>query len=67
MLTFEDGSAVTSPADWTRRREELLKKWHGLLGPWPPLLEAPSAQEQFKDTVEGFSRRRLVLEAQALT
>ncbi len=62
VLRFEDGREVKTPADWTARREELLKKWHGLLGPWPPLLEAPSAQEQFKDEVEGFSRRRLVLE-----
>jgi hypothetical protein len=62
VLRFEDGREVKTPEDWTRRRAELLEKWHGLLGPWPPLLDQPLGQEQWKDSVEGFTRLRLELE-----
>ena len=62
VLQFEDGRAVRTAAGWDERRQELLRKWHGLLGPWPPPLEKPYAQEQWRDTVEGFARRRIELE-----
>lgn len=62
VLRFEDGRDVKTAADWQERRKELRKKWHDLLGPWPPLLEKPVAQEQWKETVEGFTRRRIELE-----
>jgi hypothetical protein len=38
-LMFDDGRKVSSPADWKRRREEILQTWHKLLGPWPPVIE----------------------------
>jgi hypothetical protein len=62
VLKFEDGRDVKTPADWQDRRKEILKKWQDLLGPWPPLLEKPHAQEQWKETVENFTRRRIELE-----
>jgi hypothetical protein len=62
VLAFADGRPVRTAEDWSERRKELLKKWHDLLGPWPPLLEKPRAQEQWKETVEGFTRRRVELE-----
>src|SRR5206468_5792739 len=62
VLQFEDGRAVRTAAGWQERRRELLRKWHNLLGPWPPLLEKPYAQEQWRDTAEGFVRRRIELE-----
>ena len=62
VLQFEDGRTVRTAAGWDERRQELLRKWHGLLGPWPPPLERPYAQEQWRDTVEGFARRRIELE-----
>jgi hypothetical protein len=40
-LEFRDGRTVRTPADWDARRREILKDWHDLLGPWPPLLEKP--------------------------
>jgi dienelactone hydrolase len=52
VLRFEDGREVKSAADWAERRKELLRKWHDLLGPWPPLLEKPAAQEQWRETVQ---------------
>src|SRR3954451_25459178 len=40
-LRFYDGTPVKSPADWPRRREEILAKWHGLMGPWPKVIDRP--------------------------
>ena len=40
-LKFEDGTSVKTAADWVRRRGEILKQWHDLMGPWPPILQAP--------------------------
>ena len=37
-LEFADGSIAKTPADWTRRRAEILKTWQERLGPWPPLV-----------------------------
>ena len=62
VLKYDAGQEVKTPDDWQARRVEILKKWNDLLGPWPPLLEKPLAQEQFKETVEGFTRRRIELE-----
>ncbi len=62
VLKYDAGQEVKTPDDWQARRVEILKKWNDLLGPWPPLLEKPLAQEQFKESVEGFTRRRIELE-----
>src|SRR5690348_5495816 len=40
-LLFDDGTRVKDAADWPRRREEILHKWHTLMGRWPALLERP--------------------------
>ena len=63
VLTFEDGRPVRTPAAWAERRKELLQKWTGLLGEWPPLLEKPNVQVQWKETdPEGFTRSRVEIE-----
>src|SRR5258708_28645154 len=59
LLKFDDGREVRSADDWKARRAEILKRWNDLLGPWPPLLEKPVVQEQFKEEVEGFTRSRV--------
>ncbi|MCB1237878.1 MAG: prolyl oligopeptidase family serine peptidase [Verrucomicrobiae bacterium] len=43
-LTFEDGSEVKNPADWTRRREEIRSRWTRRLGEWPPVIERPEVE-----------------------
>ncbi len=66
-LKFEDGSQVRTAADWARRREEILKQWHGLMGPWPPILQTPKVE--FLPVVQQASRppmrNRLALETNA--
>lgn len=63
LLSFDDGRPVKTPADWAERRKEILKKWTGLLGEWPPLLEKPGVQVQWKETApEGFTRSRVEID-----
>jgi len=62
LLKFDDGRDVKTADDWKAHRAEILKRWNDLLGPWPPLLEKPVVQEQFKEEVEGFTRIRLEME-----
>ena len=53
-LLFDDGSPVKTPADWRKRRDEILKYWHGAMGAWPPLLEKPKLEivkTERRDTV----------------
>ena len=40
-LRFRDGTPVKTPADWQRRRGEILDTWQSLMGPWPPLIAEP--------------------------
>ncbi len=40
-LLFNDGSRVASPADWPRRRDEILRDWHELMGAWPEVITRP--------------------------
>ena len=43
-LKFEDASPVKTPADWRKRRQEILKTWHGIMGPWPELIDRPQVE-----------------------
>jgi hypothetical protein len=43
-LQFEDGSRVKTPADWARRRREILASWRERLGYWPPLIAKPKVE-----------------------
>ncbi len=37
-LKFYDGREVNNPADWKKRRVEILDRWKGLMGKWPALI-----------------------------
>lgn len=62
LLKFDDGRDVKTPDDWKARRAEILARWQRLLGPWPPLLEKPVVQEQYKEDADGFTRSRIEIE-----
>jgi dienelactone hydrolase len=62
VLKFDDGRPVATPEQWKERREELLRRWHAILGPWPPLLEKPAVDVQFTEKIEGFTRQKVELE-----
>ena len=37
-LKFYDGRPVKNPADWKKRRVEILDRWNGMMGKWPALI-----------------------------
>ncbi|MFM9092288.1 MAG: hypothetical protein ACKOUK_11200, partial [Verrucomicrobiota bacterium] len=40
-LLRDDGSRVTSAAEWPARRREILDHWHRVMGPWPERVARP--------------------------
>src|SRR4051812_22853043 len=52
-LQFADGSLAKTPAEWAKRRDEIEKKWHQHLGPWPPMVQKPTVQKLEKVEREG--------------
>ncbi len=58
-LLFSDGSRVETPADWVRRRAELLEEWRGMLGTWPPVLTTPSFEVLAEQPHDGFRQQRV--------
>ncbi|MBI5385908.1 MAG: acetylxylan esterase [Verrucomicrobia bacterium] len=58
-LRFDDGKLVTNAADWSRRREEILKTWTDLMGPWPPVIEKPKVEFLSQSRREDFTQHRV--------
>jgi hypothetical protein len=61
-LRFNDGKPVRSAADWQKRREEILKTWHGLMGPWPPVIERPKVEYLEKERRGNVTQHRVRIE-----
>ena len=61
-LTFYDGTRVKTPADWPHRRQEILDKWHGLMGPWPELLKNPQVEVLKEERRDNLTQRHLRIE-----
>ncbi len=55
-LLFADGTPVRDAAAWPRRREEILRAWHGRMGAWPPLITNQALRVQGRERCEGFVR-----------
>ncbi len=62
VMTFDDGTPVKTPQDWLRRREEIWKYWHGVMGAWPPLVEKPQIRIGASEHVETFTRHKVEVE-----
>ena len=62
VLTFDDGAPVKTAEDWQRRREEIRKYWHGVMGAWPPLIEKPQIRRVSSERVENFTRHKVEVE-----
>lgn len=58
-LKFDDGTSVRTPADWARRRQEILRYWHGVMGPWPPVIERPKVEVVGEERREGLTQRKV--------
>ncbi len=54
-LLFYDGKEVKNAKEWNQRRQEILSRWHGMMGPWPEI-----NQEQTFDIVESVQREDFI-------
>lgn len=61
-LKFHDGRMVQSAEQWPARRAEILKDWHEMLGPWPPLVENPKVQFLEQEHRENFTQHHVQVE-----
>lgn len=61
-LKFADGTLVTRAEDWPKRRQEILKQWHDLMGPWPELIEKPKIEYLEKEQRDNFTQHHIRLE-----
>lgn len=61
-LLFEDGTPVKTPADWQRRRREILDHWNGVMGKWPPLIDRPAIETLETVQRENYTQRKIRLE-----
>ena len=61
-LLFNDGSPVKTPADWQRRRREILDHWHGVMGAWPALIENPKVETVQSTRRENFTQHKVRVE-----
>ena len=61
-LILEDGRKVISRDQWSKRRLEILAKWTGQLGEWPPLIEKPRIEFIEKEKRENFAQHRVRIE-----
>ncbi len=62
-LAFADGTPVRTPADWLRRRTEILAEWHELMGPWPDVIAHTPLAVLSTVPREAFTQARVRFEA----
>jgi dienelactone hydrolase len=58
-LKFYEGKLVKTKTDWKNRREEILARWHKLLGEWPALLEQQQMEILDSTRRDGFTQHRI--------
>ncbi len=61
-LKFYDGTPVNTKEDWWKRREEIKKKWHELMNPWPLLIANPNIEYVSKEKRENFIQHMVDVE-----
>lgn len=55
-LKFYNGKKVKTPADWQKRRNEILHRWENMLGHWPALILNPEVEILDSIHLENFTR-----------
>ncbi|MBX3731940.1 MAG: DUF1593 domain-containing protein [Verrucomicrobiae bacterium] len=58
-LQFRDGSRVETPADWNRRRAEILGEWEAIAGRPPGPLRSPTLEVLESEARETFTQHRV--------
>ncbi len=62
LLKFDDGRHVTNAAQWRERRGEIKEYWLGKIGAPPPLIERPKVEFQGEERLDGYTRKKLLVE-----
>lgn len=58
-LKFNDGHPVKTLKDWKKRREEILVRWHEMMGVWPPLIKNQEMEVIETIRKDGFTQYRI--------
>jgi len=58
-LKFYDGREVKDAEDWGKRRAEILQRWHGMMGEWPPLFEDQQLEIVSSGQRENFTEHKV--------
>ena len=61
-LLFADNTVAKTPADWAKRRDEILNTWQKRLGAWPPLVERPAVKRLEAIKHDGYTSYRVQLQ-----
>lgn len=61
-LKFDDGTTVKTTEDWAKRRREILKYWHGVMGEWPARIEKPKLELGERERRDGVTQHRIKIE-----
>ncbi len=61
-LIFNDGAAVKTPTDWSRRRREIIATWQGFMGSWPVLIKKPRIEYLSEKRRENFAQHQVSVE-----
>lgn len=61
-LTFADGSPVRTADDWAKRRREIRKTWHTLMGPWPKVIDKPKIEYLANERREKLTQHHIRIE-----
>ena len=61
-LKFDDGTPVKTPADWQKRRQEILTTWRNVTGFWPPLIEKPEVRYLEQTHRDNFTQHKVTVE-----
>ncbi len=62
LLVFNDGTPVKTPADWQKRRTEILATWRNLIGFWPRLIDKPKVQYLEQQHRDNFTQHKVTIE-----
>ena len=58
-LKFYDGRTVKSPVEWNKRRKEILDRWNGMMGKWPPFIRKQKMEILETIEKEGYLQHRI--------
>jgi dienelactone hydrolase len=61
-LLFDDGTPVRTPADWAKRREQIVATWWDLIGRWPPSIENPQVRHLEETRRDNLTQHRVSVE-----